>query len=134
MPKHGKEINLSLGIEQAMAFNDPRLSDHEFEKQLVSEIYNDDLAVKDGTSSLEYCTQTLKKAQKSVSEVISLHGLSDRNKVITEAYNRAGNSKPTAGLPKLESTFLEGSDYLDKARKDSIEAMKQLKRLFRRKK
>lgn len=132
MPKHGREINLSLGIEQAMAFNDPRLSDREFEKQLVSEIYNDDLAVKDGTSSLQYCTRTLEKAQECVTEAIKLHGLSDRNKVITEAYNRAGNSKPTAGLPKLESTFLDGSDYLDKARKDSIDAMKQVKRMFRR--
>lgn len=116
MPRHGKEINLSSGINDILNFKDPRLSDAEFEKRLVWEIYNDDMAVRDGTSSSDYVAGTLKNAQRNVAEAISENGLKDRNKVISSAYNKASNSRPGLNFPKTESPFLEGSDYLEYAR------------------
>jgi hypothetical protein len=118
MPKfEKKKIMLGDAVDDIINFRDPRMTDGDFVRRLVDEIVNDDLAVRLG-STPEWETNVRRHAEDNVRDVVKAHGLSDRNRVITEAYNNASNSQPREPMfPYRNSAFLNGSDYDRKHRR-----------------
>ena len=112
-----KKIMLGDAVDDVINFRDSRLSDTDFTKKLIDEIVNDDLAVRLG-STPDYEQHVRRSAEENVAGVVKKHGLSDRNRVISEAYNNASNSQPREPVfPYRNSAFLDGSDYARKHHK-----------------
>ncbi|MEZ0261883.1 MAG: hypothetical protein ACAH80_12800 [Alphaproteobacteria bacterium] len=111
MSKERKKIMLGDAVDAVLNFRDPRLTDAQFTKRLVDELVNDDLAIRLG-STPEYETSIRKNATMTVLEVVREHGLGDRDRVISEAYNKAANSQPRQpNFPYRNSAFLSGSTH-----------------------
>lgn len=106
-----RDISLSGAIKEALAFNDPRMSDRVFEQKLVKEIYQDDWAIRLGTRNPDYRTGLKKLIRRDVKEVIREVGRDNRNRIISQAYKGSSNSRPHPNFPKLKSDFLKGSAY-----------------------
>lgn len=105
-----KKIMLGDTLNEVLNFRDPRMTDDVFAKRLVDELVNDDLAIRLG-STPEYEASVRKNAQEKVNAAVKLHG-SNRDRVISEAYNAAANSQPRQpNFPYRDSAFLAGSTY-----------------------
>ncbi|MFN7112871.1 MAG: hypothetical protein ACK4PK_00760 [Alphaproteobacteria bacterium] len=125
MSEDRKNIRLSDSIQKAMAFDDPRMSDAEFEERLVDEIFHDDWAIRTGTLDPNYRNGIKALIKRDVAWAIKEKGLEDRNGVITAAYNKSSSGKPHPNFPKDDSYFLNGSDYLEWAKKETARVCKE---------
>ena len=104
-------VRLAGNLDEILAYNDPRLSNEEFERRLINEIFHDDVAIRCGTVDEDYRNNRIKGVRIAVAEATRLYGPAERNRIITGAYNRCSNSKPLPKMPYLGSGFLNGSDY-----------------------
>lgn len=109
-----KQINLGKAVDDVVNFNDPGMPDDMFVKKLIDEIVSDDLAIRLG-STPDYEVNVRRNAEENVAAAVKTRGLSDRNGIITEAYNRSSNSQPRQpNFPYRNSPFLAGSDFARK--------------------
>ncbi len=115
-----EEVYLTATVlGEALAFDAPEITDEEFKAQLIQHIYEDIPCIRSGTNSDIDLISSERRARRSVEEAITLVPSTDRNRVITEAYNKCWDAKPTILSAYRPSKFLEGSDY-DKWAKNEL--------------
>ena len=112
MSEDRERQELWRSLDEVLVFNDPALDDEEFKRELCQRIREDLPEIRSGTNDDLTLISCSKRASGAVDEAIrACGGMQDRNRIVTEAYNRCSFAKPNGRYLYRPSRFLEGSDY-----------------------
>lgn len=112
MPRRKADIDLSSGLDKVLNFNDPRLTDAQFEKALVDAFYVSIVTSWTcGTDDPKAYDRAQAAAERRVNDAIRRNGLADRDQLISAVFESASTrsksppAPPAAPDPKTPPKF-----------------------------